>query len=97
MGDPGDPRAVALQRERSPLTHADAITAPLLLIHSTDDLRCPPSESLQLFNLLRRRQHPVELAMYPGGSHLFDFPGFGTPQQRIDRLKRTAEWLARYL
>jgi dipeptidyl aminopeptidase/acylaminoacyl peptidase len=86
-----------LRRSCSPLTFADAITTPLLLIHSTDDLRCPPSESKQLFNVLRRRQHKVELALYPGVSHLLDFPGFGTPRQRVDRLNRSIAWFRKYV
>ncbi|HET8839989.1 MAG TPA: S9 family peptidase, partial [Ktedonobacteraceae bacterium] len=87
----------ALRRSCSPMTFADAITTPLLLIHSTEDLRCPPSESKQLFNALRKRQHPVELALYPGVSHLLDFPGFGSPRQRVDRLRRSIEWFRKYV
>jgi len=86
-----------LRRSRSPMTFADAITTPLLLIHSTDDLRCPPGESRQLFNALRRRQNPVELALYPGVSHLLDFPGYGSPRQRADRLRRSVEWFRKHV
>lgn len=86
-----------LRRARSPMTFANAITTPLLLIHSTDDLRCPPSESKQLFNVLRRRQHQVELALYPGVSHLLDFPGYGSPRQRMDRERRSFEWIKKYV
>jgi dipeptidyl aminopeptidase/acylaminoacyl peptidase len=86
-----------LRRARSPMTFADAITTPLLLIHATDDLRCPPSESKQLFNALRRRQHQVELALYPGVSHLLDYPGYGSPKQRVDRQKRSFEWIKKYV
>jgi len=86
-----------LRRSCSPMTFADAITTPLLLIHSTDDLRCPASESKQLFNVLRHRQHEVELALYPGVSHLLDFPGFGTPRQRVDRLNRSIAWFKKYV
>lgn len=86
-----------LRRSCSPMTFADAITTPLLLIHSAEDLRCPVSESKQLFNALRRRQHTVELAIYPGVSHLLDFPGYGLPKQRVDRLRRTIEWFKKYV
>lgn len=86
-----------LRRSCSPMTFADAITTPLLLIHSTEDLRCPPSESLQLFNVLRARQHTVELALYPGVSHLLDFPGCGSPKQRMDRERRSFEWIKKYV
>ena len=98
MGTPNAPQnPEALRRARSPLTFANAITTPLLLIHATDDLRCPPGESRQLFNALRRRQHQVELALYPGVSHLLDLPGYGTPRQRVDRLRRSVDWIKKYL
>jgi len=86
-----------LRRSCSALTFADNITTPLLLLHSENDLRCPFSESLQLFVTLRKRKHTVELVRYPGVSHLIDWPGFGTPQQRADRLRRTVEWFGRFV
>lgn len=92
-----DQDAETLRRSCSPMTFADAITTPLLLIHSTEDLRCPPSESKQLFNVLRVRQHTVELALYPGVSHLIDFPGCGSPRQRLDRERRSFEWIKQYV
>jgi dipeptidyl aminopeptidase/acylaminoacyl peptidase len=92
-----DQDAETLRRSCSPMTFADAITTPLLLIHSTEDLRCPPSESKQLFNVLRTRQHTVELALYPGVSHLIDFPGYGSPRQRLDRERRSFEWMKQYV
>lgn len=98
MGTPdADQDAETLRRSCSPMTFADAISTPLLLIHSTEDLRCPPGESKQLFNALRQRQHPVELALYPGVSHLLDFPGYGSPKQRMDRERRSFEWIKRYV
>src|SRR5579885_2126692 len=87
----------ALQRNRSPLTFADRITTPLLLLHAENDLRCPFSESLQLFVALRKRKHLVELVRYPHVSHLMDWPEVGTPRQRVDRLRRTLEWFTRFL
>jgi dipeptidyl aminopeptidase/acylaminoacyl peptidase len=86
-----------LRRSCSPMTFADTISTPLLLIHSTEDLRCPTSESIQLFNVLRARQHTVELALYPGVSHLLDFPGYGSPRQRIDRIQRSFAWIKHYV
>ncbi len=83
--------------ERSPLTFADRITTPLLLLHAGDDLRCPFSESLQLFTALRKRRQIVELVRYPATSHTMDWPTVGTPAQRCDRLRRTVEWFQRFL
>ena len=89
--------AETLRRSCSALTFADRITTPLLLLHAENDLRCPLSESLQLFVTLRKRKQTVELVRYPGVSHLMDFPEVGTPQQRIDRLRRTAAWFERFV
>jgi dipeptidyl aminopeptidase/acylaminoacyl peptidase len=86
-----------LRQQRSPLTHADNIQTPLLLLHAEDDLRCPFSEALQLFVSLRKRKQPVELVAYHGVSHLLDWPTVGAPQQRLDRLRRTLAWFERFL
>jgi dipeptidyl aminopeptidase/acylaminoacyl peptidase len=97
MGGTGSAGGEALQKSRSALTFADRITTPLLLLHAENDLRCPFSESLQLFVALRKRKHTVELVRYPGVSHLIDWPDCGAPEQRADRLRRTIEWFERYV
>jgi dipeptidyl aminopeptidase/acylaminoacyl peptidase len=68
-----------------------------LLLHADNDLRCPFSESFQLFVALRKRKHTVELVRYPGVSHLMDLPEYGTPEQRTDRLQRTIAWFERFV
>ncbi len=97
MGSSGSEAGEALQKSRSALTFADRITSPLLLLHAGNDLRCPFSEAYQLFVMLRKRKHIVELVRYPGVSHLIDYPDYGTPQQRVDRLRRTIEWFERFV
>jgi dipeptidyl aminopeptidase/acylaminoacyl peptidase len=97
MGGDGPEDGEAFQRSRSALTFVDRITTPLLLLHAANDLRCPFSESYQLFVMLRKRKHTVELVSYPGVSHLMDFADCGTPEQRLDRLRRTLEWFERYV
>jgi dipeptidyl aminopeptidase/acylaminoacyl peptidase len=86
-----------LQHKRSALPFADQITTPLLLLHAGEDLRCPFSEALQLFVALRRQKRTVELVRYPNVSHLMDWPDSGTPQQRVDRLRRTLQWFTHFL
>jgi dipeptidyl aminopeptidase/acylaminoacyl peptidase len=82
---------------KAPLTLADHITTPLLLLHGDQDFRCPFSESQQLFVALRKRKHPVELVRYHNASHMMDWPNVGTPKQRVDRLQRTIEWFDRFI
>ncbi|GHO42924.1 S9 family peptidase [Ktedonospora formicarum] len=86
-----------LQHERSPLTYVDHIKTPLLLLHAENDLRCPISESVQLFVQLRKRKQTVQLVRYPQTSHLMDWPTVGTPQQRLDRIRRTISWFERFM
>jgi len=97
MGGIGSEDGEALLNSRSALTFVDRITTPLLLLHAANDLRCPFSESYQLFVMLRKRKHTVELVRYPGVSHLIDLPHYGTPEQRVDRLRRTVEWFERFV
>ncbi len=83
------------QHERSPLTFAEQMRTPLLLLHAEDDLSCPFIEAQQLFITLRQRKQLVVLVSYPHTSHLMDWPTVGTPQQRLDRLRRTVAWFER--
>ena len=65
--DPGeDP---ALYHRNSPLTHVDAITTPLLLIHGELDMRAPLAQPETLYSLLRRRGRPARLLRYWGENH----------------------------
>ncbi len=97
MGGSTSEEGEALMKSRSPLTFADRITTPLLLLHTDNDLRCPFSESYQLFVMLRKHKHNVELVRYPGVSHLIDLPDYGTPEQRVDRLRRTIDWFEQFV
>jgi dipeptidyl aminopeptidase/acylaminoacyl peptidase len=97
MGGSASEDDEALLKSRSALTFADRITTPLLLLHADNDLRCPFSESYQLFVMLRKRKHIVELVRYLGVSHLIDLPDYGSPEQRVDRLRCTVEWFERFV
>jgi dipeptidyl aminopeptidase/acylaminoacyl peptidase len=54
----------ALLRQ-SPLTYAKQIAAPVLILHSEDDLRCPISQGEQLFVVLKRLGKDVEFVRSP--------------------------------
>jgi dipeptidyl aminopeptidase/acylaminoacyl peptidase len=82
---------------RSALPHEERMSTPLLLLHAINDLRCPFSESMQLFVLLRKMKRMVELVGYPDMSHMMDWPELGTPKQRLDRLGRTVDWFEQFL
>lgn len=64
-------------RERSPVTHAAAITTPLLLVHAELDQGCPIGQSEQMFSSLRRLGREVEMLRIPGEGHLVVLTGSG--------------------
>lgn len=53
----------------SPLTHADKIVAPLMVIHGANDPRVPLGEAEQLVQLLRQRNIPVEFLIFDDEGH----------------------------
>jgi acylaminoacyl-peptidase len=64
--------------------------APLLLLQSENDLRCPPEQSETLFAILRARNVLTRLVRYPGEAHFL--AGIGRPDRRVDRLRRIVDW-----
>ena len=81
--------------DRSPITHADAIRTPLLLLHAELDRNCPPSQSSELFTALRRLGRRVRYLRARDVGHLMNFTG-GTAF-RAARAAAIDDWLDRYL
>ncbi|MGH7728751.1 MAG: alpha/beta hydrolase family protein, partial [Vulcanimicrobiaceae bacterium] len=82
--------------ERSPMRHAHAISAPLLVEHSERDFRCPADQGEQLFTLLRRLGRTnVEFVRFAGDGH--GLSRTGKPRNRILRLRAIAHWFIRHL
>ena len=65
------PEAEAVYIERSPLTHAERIDVPVLLLQGEDDLVVPPSQSEAIRDALAARGIPHEYVLYPGEGHGF--------------------------
>jgi len=82
VGDPATPAGEAMLRERSPLTYASAISAPLLIGQGANDPRVARSESDQIARSLTRRGLPVTYVLYPDEGHGF--------QQAANRLSFNA-------
>jgi dipeptidyl aminopeptidase/acylaminoacyl peptidase len=80
---------------RSPYTKAHKMRAPLLLLQSEQDLRCPAIQSELVFAMLRQRGRTVEMVRYPGESHYL--AGIGRPDRRIDRIERIVDWFSTHL
>ena len=81
--------------KRSPNFYAHKITAPLLIIHSENDLRCPIAQADELFTILKALGRTAEYIRFEGESH--GLSRGGKPQNRLERLKRIVDWFDRTL
>lgn len=89
----GDPATNAdLYRDRSPLTHARSIKAPLLILQGANDPRVPRSEAEQVVALLREGRATFDYHVYPDEGH-----GFRKVEHRVDMLRRATEWFDTHL
>ncbi|WGF90441.1 prolyl aminopeptidase [Marinivivus vitaminiproducens] len=89
----GDRVADKAMLERfSPIHKADAIRAPLLIVHGMDDPRVPPGESEMIYSRLRGRGHPTEYLRIPHEGH-----GFARLENRLVVFEAVARFLRRYL
>ena len=85
-------RVVAFARDRSALTHAAKIRAPLLILQGANDPRVPQSEAEQIVKALRDGGKKHEYHVYAGEGH-----GFRVTENRIDSLRRALDWFDRNL
>jgi dipeptidyl aminopeptidase/acylaminoacyl peptidase len=84
------------QRAQSPLTYADKIDLPLLIIHSEQDWRCPVEQGQRLYVSLKSRGvTTTELLLFPGEGH--ELSRSGLPSHRVARFEAILDWWGRYL
>ncbi|MFE4669781.1 prolyl oligopeptidase family serine peptidase [Streptomyces sp. NPDC056716] len=57
--------------ERSPITHAERITAPFLLLQGLDDVICPPAQAERLLARMAGRGVPHAYLAFAGEGHGF--------------------------
>lgn len=79
-------------RERSPVTYADDIVAPLFVIQGANDQRVVQAESDQIVERLRNRGVPVRYDVYPDEGH-----GFAKRDNEANALSDSAEFLIKHL
>jgi dipeptidyl aminopeptidase/acylaminoacyl peptidase len=65
------PETKELWQERSPINHADGISAPTLLHQGLDDEVVPPSQAEAIVTALKRRGIPYAYLAYEGEGHGF--------------------------
>jgi dipeptidyl aminopeptidase/acylaminoacyl peptidase len=86
------PEAYDRYTERSPITHADKISTPLLVLHGDDDEVVPLAQSTQLVDAIKRRGGVAEQKVYEGEGH-----GWRKPSTMADELERTVDFLAQHV
>jgi dipeptidyl aminopeptidase/acylaminoacyl peptidase len=81
--------------KHSPITYADDVETPLLIMHSENDLRCDVEQAEQLFITLRIKGKEAELVRFPGEGH--ELSRSGSPLHRVQRFEIVLDWFDRYL
>ncbi|MFE1166643.1 S9 family peptidase [Nocardiopsis sp. NPDC058789] len=81
--------------KESPLSHADRIDLPFLIIHSEQDWRCPVEQAQRLFVALRKRGQETEMLLFPGEGH--ELSRSGLPSHRVARFEAILDWWDRHL
>ena len=74
----------------SPITYVQDIHAPLLILHSDNDLRCPLEQSQQLFSALKYLGRETKMVIFEGQSH--DLSRTGHPRSRVHRMNEILNW-----
>jgi dipeptidyl aminopeptidase/acylaminoacyl peptidase len=74
IGDPETERGLSLLKERSPLTHVDNISKPLLIGQGANDPRVKQAESDQIVEAMKSKGIPVTYVLYPDEGHGFQKP-----------------------
>jgi acetyl esterase/lipase len=83
------PEAGPVWQERSPITHAHRVKAPLLLFHGMDDKAVPHQQSVDFRDAMRRHGGTVELVSYEGEGHVFAKEA--TRRDVLERMERFLE------
>ncbi|ATE56555.1 MULTISPECIES: S9 family peptidase [Actinosynnema] len=87
-----DPEA---QLRMSPLTYADKISIPFMVVHSEHDWRCPVEQAQRMYVALRRNGAPAEMLLFPGEGH--ELTRSGKPRHRQQRFAAALDWWSRHL
>lgn len=87
-----DPEHLAAQ---SPLSYAENISTPMLIIHSEQDWRCPLEQAQRLFVTLKKQGVETELLVFPGEGH--ELSRSGLPSHRVARFEAILDWWRRHL
>lgn len=80
-----------LMRKHSPITYADQVKTPTLILHSRDDRRCPLPMGRAFHQALVANKVETQMVIYPDEGH-----GIRQPKHREDVLRRMLDWFAKH-
>lgn len=92
MGDPNTPEGLAQMKRQSPLTSADKIKTPLMVVQGANDPRVNKRESDQIVYALQKRNYPVEYLVAPDEGH-----GFARPVNNMAMIAASEKFLAKHI
>jgi dipeptidyl aminopeptidase/acylaminoacyl peptidase len=92
VGDHRTPEGRKLLESRSPLTHVDRISKPLLIGQGANDPRVKQAESDQIVSAMQAKKIPVTYTLFPDEGH-----GFARPENNIAFMAIAEAFLARHL
>ncbi|TDH10810.1 hypothetical protein EPR50_G00078910 [Perca flavescens] len=84
--------ALAAMLQKSPITHAAQIKAPVLLMLGARDRRVSPHQGLELYKSLKSRASPVRLLWFPEDGH-----SLSRVDTQADCFLNTVLWLHQHL
>jgi dipeptidyl aminopeptidase/acylaminoacyl peptidase len=87
-----DAKRLEAYREQSPITYANRIKAPTLILSDTGDYRVPITQSFQLYHTLVDNGVTTQFIAYPVSGHS---PSDPVHSRDVDR--RWVAWLSKYL
>ncbi|NJE43191.1 S9 family peptidase [Thermococcus sp. GR6] len=93
IGD--DPLNNENYRKLSPLFYVENVKAPILLIHSLEDYRCPLDQSVMFYHALKDLGKEAYIAIFKRGAHGHSIRG--SPKHRAKRYKLFMEFFERKL
>ncbi len=77
--------------KHSPLTFANKIKTPTLILHAREDRRCPLPMGKAFHQALLANEVPTQMVIYPNEGH-----GIRQPRHREDVYRRVLAWFAKY-
>ncbi|CAN5441222.1 S9 family peptidase [soil metagenome] len=92
VGDETTSEGKAFLESRSPITHVDKISKPLLIGQGANDPRVKQAEADQIVAAMNDKKIPVTYVLYPDEGH-----GFARPENRMSFFGVTEAFLAEHL